>query len=55
MIDADAPTPSDPKYAYWRHWIVPGLKATTDGSEAPTQRESLTEYVAPGKKDEGCA
>ncbi|KAK8050281.1 hypothetical protein PG994_012011 [Apiospora phragmitis] len=25
MIDSDAPTPEDPKFAFWRHWVVSGL------------------------------
>lgn len=27
LTDPDAPIPSDNKYAYWRHWIVAGLRA----------------------------
>ncbi|KAL2153743.1 hypothetical protein VTH82DRAFT_4898 [Thermothelomyces myriococcoides] len=25
MIDPDAPTPDDPKFAYWRHWVVASI------------------------------
>ncbi|KAL2177788.1 phosphatidylethanolamine-binding protein [Thermothelomyces heterothallicus CBS 202.75] len=25
MIDPDAPTPDDPKFAYWRHWVVANI------------------------------
>ncbi|KAL4804616.1 phosphatidylethanolamine-binding protein [Aspergillus unguis] len=49
LVDPDAPTPDDPKFAYWRHWVVSGLKP----SEAGTVPESaLTEYLGPGPKDD---
>lgn len=53
LIDPDAPTPDDPKFAYWRHWVLPGLKPLTsaDGIVAQT-KPVLTEYLAPGPKDE---
>ncbi|PNP46809.1 phosphatidylethanolamine-binding protein [Trichoderma gamsii] len=53
LIDPDAPTPDDPKFAYWRHWVLPGLKPLTsaDGIVAQT-KPVLTEYLAPGPKDD---
>ncbi|EAQ87434.1 hypothetical protein CHGG_04053 [Chaetomium globosum CBS 148.51] len=33
LIDPDAPTPDDPKFAYWRHWVVTGIPAPSAGSE----------------------
>ncbi|KAK1241320.1 hypothetical protein MKX08_001294 [Trichoderma sp. CBMAI-0020] len=53
LIDPDAPTPDDPKFAYWRHWVLPGLKplAAADGIVAQT-KPVLTEYLAPGPKDD---
>ncbi|UKZ79778.1 hypothetical protein TrVFT333_007540 [Trichoderma virens FT-333] len=53
LVDPDAPTPDDPKFAFWRHWVLPGLKplAGADGVVAQT-KAALTEYLAPGPKDE---
>lgn len=59
LIDPDAPTPDDPKFAYWRHWVLPGLQLLSsadgmvvhDGIVAQT-KPVLTEYLAPGPKDE---
>lgn len=48
LVDPDAPTPDDPKYAYWRHWVVSGLKPG-NGIEPAS---ALTEYLGPGPKDE---
>ncbi|GMG15890.1 unnamed protein product [Aspergillus oryzae] len=48
LIDPDAPTPDDPKFAYWRHWVVSGLQP----SGAPETVQTLTEYLGPGPKDE---
>ncbi|KAJ6789894.1 hypothetical protein PWT90_03408 [Aphanocladium album] len=47
LIDPDAPTPEDPKFAFWRHWVVSGLKpgATAAGT-------TLTEFLGPGPKPE---
>jgi phosphatidylethanolamine-binding protein (PEBP) family uncharacterized protein len=47
LVDPDAPTPDDPKFAYWRHWVVSGLKPSV-GAEGKV----LTEYLGPGPKDE---
>ncbi|KAL4902101.1 hypothetical protein BDW74DRAFT_181264 [Aspergillus multicolor] len=50
LIDPDAPTPDDPKFAYWRHWVVSGLTAS-EGLSAESAR-TLTEYLGPGPKDD---
>ncbi|KAI9052039.1 hypothetical protein LZ554_004293 [Drepanopeziza brunnea f. sp. 'monogermtubi'] len=47
LIDPDAPTPEDPKFAYWRHWIVTGLTGSTSQDAAP----AATAYLGPGPKD----
>ena len=53
LIDPDAPTPDDPKFAYWRHWVVTGIP-TPSGPEASAVEagRTLTAYLAPGPKDE---
>lgn len=49
LIDPDAPTPDDPKFAYWRHWVITNIRSSAkDVSEGNT----LTQYLAPGPKDE---
>lgn len=57
LIDPDAPTPSDPKFAYWRHWIVSSIRPTSSTSPSPStcitdSGITLTPYLAPGPKDE---
>lgn len=59
LTDPDAPTPDDPKFAFWRHWVVGGLKATSGGEDAvaaaaaaTSAKPALTEYLGPGPKDE---
>ncbi|KAL3492126.1 phosphatidylethanolamine-binding protein [Aspergillus germanicus] len=47
LVDPDAPTPDDPKFAYWRHWVVSRLKPS-DNAEGKV----LTEYLGPGPKDD---
>jgi phosphatidylethanolamine-binding protein (PEBP) family uncharacterized protein len=47
LVDPDAPTPDDPKFAYWRHWVVSGLKPSESA-----EGKVLTEYLGPGPKDE---
>ena len=49
LIDPDAPTPEDPKFAFWRHWVVSGLKA---GSVLDGNTPALTAYLGPGPKPE---
>lgn len=60
LTDPDAPTPDDPKFAFWRHWVLSGLRprsvdagsgAGVDADAAATSRE-LTAYLGPGPKDE---
>ncbi|KAI0383518.1 PEBP-like protein [Hypomontagnella monticulosa] len=46
LTDPDAPTPDDPKFAFWRHWVVGGLKPDGQGGS------TLTEYLGPGPKDD---
>ncbi|KAL4914627.1 phosphatidylethanolamine-binding protein [Aspergillus aurantiobrunneus] len=48
LVDPDAPTPEDPKFAYWRHWVVSGLKP----GEGIQPEGALTEYLGPGPKDD---
>ena len=54
LVDPDAPTPEEPKFAYWRHWVVPGLQPTrgTDSELVAETKRPLTEYLGPGPKDE---
>jgi phosphatidylethanolamine-binding protein (PEBP) family uncharacterized protein len=53
LVDPDAPTPDDPKFAFWRHWVLPGLRPLSgdEGLVAQVQ-PALTEYLGPGPKDE---
>ncbi|KAF7586719.1 hypothetical protein BBP40_008398 [Aspergillus hancockii] len=48
LTDPDAPTPDDPKFAYWRHWVVSGLQPS---GSAVASAQTLTEYLGPGPKD----
>jgi phosphatidylethanolamine-binding protein (PEBP) family uncharacterized protein len=57
LIDPDAPTPDDPKFGYWRHWVVtsiPGPSSALESSSSDAVRtgRTLTQYLAPGPKDE---
>ncbi|KAH7312595.1 phosphatidylethanolamine-binding protein [Stachybotrys elegans] len=63
LVDPDAPTPEDPKFAFWRHWVLPGLQplsgtpASTDtgtgtGPVVAQTKPALTQYLAPGPKDD---
>jgi phosphatidylethanolamine-binding protein (PEBP) family uncharacterized protein len=53
LIDPDAPTPDDPKFAYWRHWVVTNISsASLDPSDVVGAGKTLTQYLAPGPKDE---
>ncbi|KAJ4345483.1 uncharacterized protein N0V89_011615 [Didymosphaeria variabile] len=49
LVDPDAPTPDDPKFAYWRHWVVSRIPSS---SPSPSNGTTLTQYLAPGPKDE---
>ncbi|KAF2124024.1 PEBP-like protein [Dothidotthia symphoricarpi CBS 119687] len=51
LIDPDAPTPADPKFAYWRHWVVSHIVPGTH-ADATQSGTTLTQYLAPGPKDE---
>ncbi|KAK4141789.1 PEBP-like protein [Dichotomopilus funicola] len=60
LLDPDAPTPDDPKFAYWRHWVVTDIPAPTsssspvvvNGTDAAGGGRTITPYLAPGPKDE---
>ncbi|KAK4032698.1 PEBP-like protein [Parachaetomium inaequale] len=54
LIDPDAPTPDDPKFGYWRHWVVTGIPAQAGAEERSVvdAGRTLTQYLAPGPKDE---
>ena len=53
LIDPDAPTPDDPKFSYWRHWVVTNIaSADLDASDIVKSGKTLTQYLAPGPKDE---
>ncbi|KOS20904.1 OV-16 antigen [Escovopsis weberi] len=50
MVDPDAPTPDEPQYAFWRHWVVAGEGRGFLGEGAASV--SVTRYLGPGPKDE---
>ncbi|KAH7069798.1 phosphatidylethanolamine-binding protein [Paraphoma chrysanthemicola] len=53
LIDPDAPTPDDPKFSYWRHWVVTSISSSNlDASNILASGKTLTQYLAPGPKDE---
>lgn len=57
LIDPDAPTPDDPKFGYWRHWVVTNIpfdcKSSAREDDDIIQRgRTLTPFLAPGPKDE---
>ena len=52
LIDPDAPTPDDPKFAYWRHWVVINIKPDSSVPNTVDTGITLTQYLAPGVKDE---
>ncbi|KAK8055163.1 hypothetical protein PG993_000390 [Apiospora rasikravindrae] len=52
MIDPDAPTPDDPKFAFWRHWIVSGLSPPGGEAGGDCGGNEVTEYLGPGPKDD---
>jgi len=54
MIDPDAPTPDDPKFGYWRHWVVASIPLPSPSStdDIIAKGKTLTPYLAPGPKDE---
>lgn len=52
LIDPDAPTPDDPKFAYWRHWVVTNIPSSESGDGDVKDGKTITQYLAPGPKDE---
>ncbi|KAI3343742.1 phosphatidylethanolamine-binding protein [Ustulina deusta] len=54
LTDPDAPTPDDPKFAFWRHWVLAGLRprAAGDADGVAASAEELTAYLGPGPKDD---
>ncbi|KAI1421410.1 phosphatidylethanolamine-binding protein [Xylaria sp. FL1777] len=51
LTDPDAPTPDDPKFAFWRHWVLSGLRPRGTEDAVATASE-LTAYLGPGPKDD---
>ncbi|KAI1169528.1 PEBP-like protein [Nemania sp. FL0916] len=54
LTDPDAPTPDDPKFAFWRHWVLSGLRPQSTDANAATAvgASELTAYLGPGPKDD---
>ncbi|KAI8625314.1 phosphatidylethanolamine-binding protein [Xylariaceae sp. FL1651] len=52
LTDPDAPTPDDPKFAFWRHWVLSGLRPRSEDVAALVPPVALTEYLGPGPKDD---
>lgn len=52
LTDPDAPTPDNPQFAFWRHWVLPGLQPLSEGTVVASTKPALTEYLGPGPKDE---
>ncbi|KAL6917263.1 hypothetical protein FSST1_008758 [Fusarium sambucinum] len=52
LVDPDAPTPDDPKFAFWRHWVLPGLRPLGSADAVAQIQPALTEYLGPGPKDD---
>jgi phosphatidylethanolamine-binding protein len=53
LVDPDAPTPDDPKFAFWRHWVLPGLQPIRSDQTIVAQTKfPLTEFLGPSPKDE---
>ncbi|KAJ8119314.1 hypothetical protein ONZ43_g3711 [Nemania bipapillata] len=50
LTDPDAPTPDDPKFAFWRHWVLSGLRPL--GVDTAVAASELTAYLGPGPKDD---
>jgi hypothetical protein len=49
LLDPDAPTPADPKFAFWRHWVITSIPG---GAQEVSEGKEVTRYLAPGPKDE---
>ncbi|KAK9423775.1 putative Phosphatidylethanolamine-binding protein [Seiridium unicorne] len=53
LTDPDAPTPDDPKFAFWRHWVLSGLQPLSgDSGEVALTKGPVTDYLGPGPKDD---
>ncbi|KAK1979175.1 phosphatidylethanolamine-binding protein [Colletotrichum cereale] len=52
LTDPDAPTPDNPQFAFWRHWVVPGLQPLSGGVVVAQGKPALTEFLGPGPKDD---
>ncbi|KAI1828177.1 phosphatidylethanolamine-binding protein [Xylaria intraflava] len=52
LTDPDAPTPDEPKFAFWRHWVLSGLRPRSVGAAATGPPSELTVYLGPGPKDD---
>lgn len=50
MVDPDAPSPDDYRFAYWRHLVIGGLRPGAEEGGAGVKE--LTAYLGPGPKDE---
>ncbi|POR34943.1 Phosphatidylethanolamine-binding protein [Tolypocladium paradoxum] len=55
LVGPDAPPPHDPKFALWRHWVLPGLHPPqgVHGVVAQTKPAltEATEDLGPGPRD----
>ncbi|KAI0127219.1 phosphatidylethanolamine-binding protein [Xylariales sp. AK1849] len=54
LTDPDAPTPDKPQFAFWRHWVLPGLQPLSGNGagEVAMTKPALTQYLGPGPKDD---
>ncbi|KAK7730355.1 hypothetical protein SLS53_009055 [Cytospora paraplurivora] len=53
LVDPDAPTPDDPKYAFWRHWVLTGLEPLSgEGKVVAATKQPATSYHPPGPSKE---
>ncbi|KUI63105.1 OV-16 antigen [Cytospora mali] len=53
LVDPDAPTPDDPKYAFWRHWVITGLEPLSgEGKVVAATKQPATSYHPPGPTKE---
>lgn len=53
LVDPDAPTPDDPKYAFWRHWVITGLEPLSgEGNVVAATKQPVTSYHPPGPTKE---
>ena len=42
LIDPDAPTPDDPKFAYWRHWVVTNIPMSSSSGPSADSVQGLS-------------